>query len=195
MYSEERSEKSTGTTAPRAAPALADADGGAGEELQHLVDVAVRQHVAHVALETGVLEDMEGAGETVRRIGHPGREQVPAVGGHRQVRVMGAIPHESEQRQHAGPRTEARGKGATPCGSTFEPLQQAVQPVALVVERVVARQQLARLREQDHHEPHRHPACGAVDVLRGSRPGTSRHHRTELRRTRPPATSSRSAPR
>ena len=51
---------------------------------------------------------MEGTGETIRRIGHPGREQVPAVGGYRQVRVMVAILHEPEQRRHAGPRADVR---------------------------------------------------------------------------------------
>ena len=112
---------------------------------QHLVDVAVRQHLA---IETGVLEDEEGSGEAVRRVGDPGCEQVPAVGGHRQVRVMGAFPHQPEERQHAGPRAEARGKGATPGGATFKLFQQAVQSVALVIEGVVAGQQLARLREQ-----------------------------------------------
>ena len=53
-------------------------------------------------------EDVEGTGETIRRIGHPGREQISAVDGYRQVRVMGAILHEPEQRQHAGPRADVR---------------------------------------------------------------------------------------
>ena len=128
------------------------------------MDIAVRQHLA---IETGVLEDEEGSGEAVRRVGDSGREQVPAVGGHRQVRAMGAFLHQPEERQHAGPPTEARGKDAASGGTTLKLLQQAVQSVALVIEGVVAGQQLARLREQDHHEPHRHPAGGAVDVLRG----------------------------
>ena len=128
------------------------------------MDVAVRQYLA---IETGVLEDEEGSGEAIRRVGDPGCEQVPAVGSHRKVGVMGAFLYQPEERQHAGPRAEARGKGAAPGGSTFKLFQQAVQSVALVIEGVVAGQQLARLREQDHHEPHRHPTGGAVDVLRG----------------------------
>ena len=127
------------------------------------MDVAVRQHFV---IETGVLEDVERSGGTIRIAVVPGCEQVPAIGGHRQVRVMGAFEHQPEERQHARPRPEARGESATAGGGTFEPLQQAVQPVALVVEGVVARQQLARLGEQDHHQPHRHPAGGAVDILR-----------------------------
>ena len=57
------------------------------------MDVAVRQHVV---VEAGALEDEEGSGEAVRRVGGPGREQVSTVGGHRQIGVMGALPHERE---------------------------------------------------------------------------------------------------
>ena len=164
MYSEERSEKSTGTTAlvpPR--------------PCRMRTVVRVRRFSISWTSRSGSMSSSKQAFSKTKRArerpsaasGVPGREQVSTVGGHRQIGVMGAFPHEREQRQHAGPGAEARGETAAPSAGTFEPLQQAVQPVALVVEGVVAGQQLARLREQDHHEPHRHPAGGAVDVLRG----------------------------
>ncbi len=48
----------------------------------------------------------------------------------------------------------------------LELLDQAGEPVGAVVERVVARQQLARLGKEHHHEPHDHPDGGAVNVGR-----------------------------
>ena len=39
-----------------------------------------------------------------------------------------------------------------------------MQAVALVIAGVVTRQQVARLRKEDHHQAHRHPAGGAVDL-------------------------------
>ena len=81
--------------------------------------------------------------------------------------MMGALPHEPEEGEHAGPGGEARREGAAARGLALEPFEEAVQPVARIVEGVVAGKQLARLREEDHDEPHRDPAGGAVDVLRG----------------------------
>ena len=77
---------------------------------------------------------------------------------------MGAFPHQSKQREHAGPGAEAITQRAL---VTIELLQQPVQAVAAVIERVVARQKIARFGEQDHDQPHRHAAGGAIDVSRG----------------------------
>ena len=48
-----------------------------------------------------------------------------------------------------------------------QPRPQPFDAVARVVQGVAARQQLAGFREQRHHQAHRHPAGGAVDVRRG----------------------------
>ena len=125
------------------------------------MDVAVRHHLVP---EAGLLVHAEGSGYTVVGFHGPGCEQIAAVGGHRQIRVMRPFPHECEEGQDARPRAEAAREVATPGGGSFEPFEQSVQAVALVVQRVVAGQQIARLREQDHHQPHGHPAGGAVDL-------------------------------
>ena len=148
---------------PSAAAALTDPHLGPRQEVQHLVDVAVRQHVA-LRPETGALEHGEGSGESLRRVGSSRREQVAAVGRHRQVRVVGSVPHQPEERQHSRPGPESARQGAGPGRRPFELFQQAVEPVALVIEGVVPGQQFPRLGEQDHHEPHGHPAGGAIDV-------------------------------
>ena len=153
----------------RAAPALANADRGAGEQAQDPVNVPVRHR--GLALEARVLVNGQRLGEAVRFARGPARgEQFAAVILHRQVREMGPLPHEPEQRQDPRPSAVALGQGAGVDGVAFQSFEQAVQAVALVVEGVVPGQQVAGLREQDHHQPHGHPAGGAVDV-RGSRRG------------------------
>ena len=72
------------------------------------MDLAVRQHLA---LETRVLVHEERAGEAVRRVVCPRLKEVTAVGGHRQVRVVGALPYEPEEREDAGP---GAGRGVEP---------------------------------------------------------------------------------
>ena len=128
-------------------------------------------------LEARSLEQGQRLCNAVRRVAFAGREQLAAVCGDRQVRVMGAFPHQSKQREHAGPGTEAIGQRALVSVELFE---QPVEPVAAVIERVVARQQFARFGEQDHHQPHRHPAGGAIDVNR--RRGSDRRRIVVIRR-------------
>ena len=132
------------------------------------MDVAVRQHLVH---EARILENEERLGEAICRIVRTGREEIAAIGGYRQVRVMGALPHEPEEGEHARPSAEARRERTAAGGLAFEAFEQAVQPVALVVEGVVAGQQFARLREEDYDEPHSHPAGGAVNFFRGRNGG------------------------
>ena len=64
------------------------------------MDVAVRHHLL---LEAGLLVHAEGSGHAVLRVHGAGCEQVAAVGGHGQIRVMGALPDECEEGQDAWP--------------------------------------------------------------------------------------------
>ena len=57
--------------------------------------------------------------------------------------MMGAFPDEGEEGQDARPRAEAAREVAASGGGAFEPFEQSVQAVALVIERVVAGQQIA----------------------------------------------------
>ena len=150
-----------GDDCPHAGAALADANRRAREESQQVADIAVGEHLV---LEARALEHGERLRDAVGRAGLPGREQLASVCGDRQVRVIGAVPHQAKQGEHARPRAEAIGQRAL---VALELLQQAVQPVAAVIERVVTGQQITRLGEQDHDQPHRHPAGGAIDLRRG----------------------------
>ena len=78
---------------------------------------------------------------------------------------MRAVAHQREQREHPRPGREVVREAAAE-GCAVQPLEQAVEAIAGVVERVFPGQQPARLGEQDHDQPHRHPAGGAVDVCR-----------------------------
>jgi len=152
---------------PDTGAALADADRRACKPRQHVADIPVRQHLF---LEARALEHGERLRDAVGGVRVPGGEQLASVCGDRQSRVMRAFPHQSKQREHAGPRAEAIAQRAL---VTIELLQQPVQAVAAVIERVVAWQKIARLGEQDHDQPHRHAAGGAIDVSR-SRDGDRR---------------------
>ena len=59
--------------------------------------------------------------------------------------------NECEEGQDAGPCAETAREAATARRRAFEPFGQAVQAIALVIEGVVTRQQVARLRKEDHH--------------------------------------------
>ena len=154
-----------------AAAALTNALRGAGEQAQDLVNVAV---VAALALEARGLEHRERLGEAVggfrRRIRRcrpiAGREQFAAVGRHRQIGKVRTFMHQAEQRQHMGPRGVALGERNAARVFGGQPCPQAFDAIARVVQGVAARQQLAGFREQRHHQPHGHPAGGAVDVRR-----------------------------
>ena len=143
-----------------AGAALANADRGAGEQPQQLPDGAVREYLLP---EAGALEHGERPCRAVRRVLRAGREQGAAVRGDRQLGMMGAGAHQPEQRQYARPSGEAVPRQTA---GAFELLKQPAQPVAVVIEAIVARQQRARFGEQDHHQPHRHPARGAVHLGR-----------------------------
>ena len=77
--------------------------------------------------------------------------------------MVRAVAHQREQREHPRPGGEVVREAAAE-GGAVQPLEQAVQAVAGVVERVVPGQQATRFGEEDHHQPHRHPAGGTVDV-------------------------------
>ena len=100
------------------------------------MDVAVRHQLV---LEAGLLVHAERSRHAVLRVHGARREQVAAVGGHRQIRMMGALPDECEEGQDAGPCAETAREAATARRRAFEPLQQAVQTIALVIEGVVTR--------------------------------------------------------
>ena len=171
-----------------AGAALADADLGAGEALQQVVDFGVGEEFV---AEAGGLEAGKGAGEAVLAgdaaratgwlaaagagrafgagravfgVGRAGGEQVATVGGDGQGLVVGAPADELEQRQQPGPGAEAAGLRAAGGGAAAERFVQAAQAVALVVHGVVARQQAPGLGEQDDHQAHDDAAGGAVDV-------------------------------
>ena len=76
---------------------------------------------------------------------------------------MRAVAHQREQREHPRPGREVVREAAAE-GCAVQPLEQAVQAVAGVVERVVPGEQATRFGEEDHHQPHRHAARRAVDV-------------------------------
>ena len=120
---------------PRPGAGLPDADRGPGEQPQHLVDVPVRERLA---FEAGGLEDREGAGHAVLLVAPPRREQLPAVGGHREVRVVRAVAHQREQREHPRPGGGVVRETAAE-GGAVQSFEQAVQAVAGVVERIVPR--------------------------------------------------------
>ena len=145
---------------PNAAASLADADRGPGEEAQHFVNVPVGHGLA---VEAGILVRGQRPRHAVSPVA-AGREQFAAVLGHRQVGEVRAFPYQVEQCEDAWPCAVALVQGGAVSGVPLQPFQQAVQAVALVVEGVLARQQLPGLRKEDHHQPHRHPAGGAVDV-------------------------------
>ena len=81
-------------------------------------------------LEAGVLVHAEGSGHAVAGVHGAGCEQVAAVGGHRQIRVMRPFPDEREESQDARPRAEAAREFAASGGGAFEPFEQSVQAVA-----------------------------------------------------------------
>ena len=156
-----------------AGAALANADRGAGEQPQQLPNGAVREYLLP---EAGALEHGERPRHAARGVVRAGREQGAAVRGDRQLGMMGAGAHQPEQRQHARPGGEAVLRQAA---GAFELLEQPAQPVAVVIEAIVARQQSARFGEQDHHQPHRHAARGAVHL--GGRDGRGARSRVRQR--------------
>ena len=89
--------------------------------------------------EAGLLVHVERSGHAVSSVRGAGCEQVAAVGGHRQIWMMGALPNECEQGQDAGPCAETAREAATARRRAFEPFAQAVQAIALVIEGVVTR--------------------------------------------------------
>jgi hypothetical protein len=107
--------------------------------------------------------------------------------------VRRAPVEQAEQREQAAPGGAA--VAATLGGEAPELVEQPAQAVGLVVDRVVDREQLARLGEEDHHEPHDEVAGGGVDVVAGVRrprrgPSTGARPRSSVstaRRTRSPS--------
>ena len=81
---------------------------------------------------------------------------------------MGSVSHQPEQRQDTRPGGKAVGERSP---VTFELIEQPVEPIAPVIEGIVARQQFAGFSEQNHHQAHRHPARSAVDLFRGGADG------------------------
>ena len=80
--------------------------------------------------------------------------------------MMGTLPHEPEEGEHAGPGAEAPREGAAARGLALEPFEETVQPVAPVIEGIVAGQQLARLRESG-------TACGSPNAPAAAWRGTN----------------------
>ena len=125
------------------------------------MDVGVRQDIG---LQARVLEYGKRLGQSLRT--GAWREQLAAVPGHGQVGVVRPFAHQLEQCQDTRPGREALAHGTTLGGVAFKLLEQPVQPVAAVVQRVLARQQFPGLREQDDDEAHGYTAPGAVDLGR-----------------------------
>ena len=139
MYSDERSEKSTGTTARTLARpcriwTVVRVSSFSSSWTSRSDSTSCSKQACSYTWRPGIHRRRR----PVRRARTARR-----VGGHRQVRVVRAVPDEREERQDAGPSPEAVREVAAARGGPFEPFQQAVQPVALVVEGVVAGQQIA----------------------------------------------------
>ena len=78
---------------------------------------------------------------------------------------MGAVVHEPEQGEHPRPcRVLPLETIASARRGSLKLREQAGQPIRTVVQRVISREEFARLREQHHDHPHYDAYGCAVDV-------------------------------
>ncbi|GBE47244.1 hypothetical protein BMS3Bbin12_00399 [bacterium BMS3Bbin12] len=147
---------------PSARAALAQLDLGPGHAIENLVDVPVGQDLV---LEAGVFEDGECPDEAVGGRHVARGEELAAIGRDRQARMVRTLVDQAEERQDPRPGAPRAGQARAAARRRFlEFFEQAAEPIGVVVEGVVARQKLARLGKQYHHQAHHHAHRGAVDV-------------------------------
>ena len=151
---------------PDAGPSLPELHARAGEALQHVVDVAVREHFP-VRFKAGILEDSEGAQEAVRRGGVARGEELAAVGGDGQFFVVGPGMDEAEEGQRPRPGAPGAGEAiAAASGDLLHLFDKTRQAVGAMVEGVIAGQEIPGFGEEDDDHPHDHPYGGSVDLGR-----------------------------
>ena len=107
MYSLERSEKSTGAGTQVLLRPWRSFDAGAGDALEHAVDVAVGEQLA---LEAGASRRRRAPARGRRPTSGRRSEELAAVGGHGQRRMVRALVDQPEERQHPRPGVPRAGQ-------------------------------------------------------------------------------------
>ncbi|MBK6940545.1 MAG: hypothetical protein IPH13_10140 [Planctomycetes bacterium] len=149
---------------PRTGASLADLHARARDALEELTDGGVRNR-RQLRVEAGGLEDTQGASQIVTSFRVSQREQLAAVGRNRQARMVRSSGHQVEERQDARPCVIRTRKSVSASrGNGLQLVEESTEAVRTVIDRVVARQQFARLGEQHDHHAHDDAARGAVNL-------------------------------
>ena len=125
---------------PHAPAPLPDPRLRTGQEVQHAVDTPVGNDFA---AEARRLEHVEGTGDSVPGVATARCKELAAVCSDRKVGVVRPIVHQLEEGKNARPRPEDLAHGLSARIAAFQLVEETVQAVALVIDGVVPRKQVA----------------------------------------------------
>jgi hypothetical protein len=134
-------------------------------------------HVSHDLVGRRVLAGLHPRQRPAKTdlLGASRAEELAPIGGHHHARVRRPVVEQLEEPQQPGPRRVPLPQPLRP--DALKRLQEPAQPVPVVIDRVVDGEQISRLGEEHHHEPHHEATRGVVGVARHRRGPGLFHHR------------------